>query len=134
MGETNGSGEGNKLFSKDQVSARRNFGFPPIASTSILLPPTQTLKLLSERMGFLTLISKDFEAPRMRLRFRFPAGPESAPVTYTPKSGPPALGDPQPGGGSCAASHLTLAPHQPNSEGGREIALCSKAPPLLTVN
>ena len=54
----------------------------------------------------------------MRLRFIFLAGPESAPVTYTPKSGPRALGDPQPGGGSCASSRLTRAPHQPNSEVG----------------
>ncbi|XP_043756681.1 vegetative cell wall protein gp1-like [Cervus elaphus] len=71
----------------------------------------------------------------MRLRFIFLTGPESAPVTYTPKSGPRALGDPQPGGGggsSCASSGLTRAPHQPNSEvGGREFTLCPKAPPLL---
>ena len=76
----------------------------------------------------------------MRLRFIFLTGPESAPVTYTPKSGPRALGDPQPGGGggSCASSRLTRAPHQPNSEvgggGGRELTLCPKAPPLRTVN
>lgn len=85
-------------------------------------------------MGFLTLISKDFEAPRLTLGFRLPAGRESAPVTYTPKSGPPALGDPQPGGGSCAASSLTLVLHPPKSEGGGGSPwLCPKAPPLFTI-
>lgn len=108
--------QGNKLFPKDQVYARRNFGFPPTASTSTLLPPTQNIVVTKQKMSFLTLISKDCEAPRKRLRFRFPTGPQSTPVTYTPKSGPPALRDPQPGGGSCAASRLTLAAHQPHWE------------------
>ncbi|XP_058405799.1 putative uncharacterized protein encoded by ZNF503-AS2 [Diceros bicornis minor] len=79
-------------------------------------------------MGCLTLISKDLEAPRLRLRLRLLAGPESAPVTYTPKSGPPALGDPQPGGGSCAASRLSPAPHPPKSGGGG--SPCTQTPLL----
>ena len=74
----------------------------------------------------------------MRLRFIFLTGPESAPVTYTPKSGPRALGDPQPGGGggSCASSRLTRAPHQPNSEVGGGVgggsSPCAQRP-LLSV-
>lgn len=44
----------------------------------------------------------------MRFRFRLQTGPESASVTYTPKSGPPALGDPQAGGGSCVAPAQAL--------------------------
>lgn len=57
-----------------------------------------------------------------------PAGWESAPVTYTPKSGPLALGDPQ-----AASCRLTLAPSElkPQKEEG---TLCPKAPPFLTVS
>lgn len=88
---------------------------------SSLLPPTQTL-------GFLTLTSKDFEGPRT-LSFRLPAGPKSAPVTYTPKSGPLALGDPQPGASGCATFCLTLAPRPRKSRGRR--SPCAQRPLLV---
>ncbi|XP_027981102.1 uncharacterized protein LOC114225581 [Eumetopias jubatus] len=109
------------------------------------LYPTPKVPLPAPFLGLASYLSdeqpqrrcqRDFETPRLSLRFGLPAGPESAPVTYTPKSGPPALGDPQPGGGSCAASRLTLASHPPKSEGEGgwwSTCLCPKAPPLFTV-
>lgn len=51
-------------------------------------------------------------------------------MTYTPKSGPPALGDPQPGGGSCAASRLTLASRPPKPEAGGGGTPCAQRPLL----